>query len=117
MKKKISKGSNSKQTNKIQDEYTGIGRGTGVYCTPLEFEALLEIINEVRKTSMIQVKGGATSGTIRTMMPKQQQDVFILVARLAEKHKLPSGFYAINSDKEFIKVQAREDDYHNIYSL
>lgn len=112
MKKK-----NSKQVNKHQDEYTGVGRGTGVYCTAVEFESLLEIINEVRKTTMIQVKGGSTSGTIRTMMPRTQQDVFLLVAKLAEKHKLSYGFYAINSNKEFIRVHGREDDYHTIYEL
>ena len=113
----MKKQKNSKQINKHHDEYTGVGRGTGVYCSAVEFEALLEIINEVRKTSMIQVKGGPTSGTIRPMMLRTQQDVFLLVAKLAEKHKLPSGFYAVNSSKEFIRIHAREDDYHTIYEL
>ncbi len=94
-----------------------MGHGTGVYCTQLEFIALLEIINEIRKTSMIQVKAGPTSGTIRPMMIKTQQDVFGFVAKLAEKHNLPIGFYGINKQKEFVKVKAREDDYHTIYEL
>lgn len=108
---------NSKQVNKKHEEYTGIGVGTGIYCTILEFEAVLEIINEVRKTSMIQVKGNAGVGTIFTKLPRTQQDVYLLVAKLAEKHRLPSGFYAINKNREFIACKAREDDFHDIYSI
>lgn len=103
--------------DKEHAEITGIGVGTGVYCTSVEFEGLLEIINEVRKTSMIQVVAGATSGVIEKKMVRTQQDVFLRVAVLAEKHNLPSGFYAINKNREFICMRAREDDAHTIYEL
>lgn len=101
----------------LEQNFAGLGRPTGVYCTPLEFAELIDIIREVQKTSVIEVKGNAGSGMIIPKKEKTQADVFSFVSKLAEKHGLPFGFYGINKNREFIQViQGREDDFHNVYN-
>lgn len=94
----------------------GLGIPTGVLCTPTEFKALQEILSVVAKTNIIRVVAHNTTDTVTPKLPTTQADVFAFVRKLANKHKLPVGFYGINKHREFIKVvEGNEEDFHEVY--
>ena len=98
-------------------DIVGYGEPTGVFCTESEFKELLEIISEVKKESITQIKGYNNSEMILPKLPTVQADVYTFVRKLAERHGLPPAFYGINKHREFIKVMSgREDDFHDVYS-
>lgn len=92
-----------------------IGHKTGVYCTFLEFQEVLEIINEIQKVTLVNVVGTPGAVAVTPKKPRTQLDLFILVSKLAEKHKLPFGTYGINSHREFVRYGGDPYKIHEVY--